>query len=166
MRFSKEHRVEIPASRFIELTFDPAFMKRLNIEAMKVQSYEPLAHSVDGAVWTMKNRVTPQDNMPAFIKKLVGGGFNYEESVTHHKGSDTVSAVMAPSVMRDKLRMGYTMRVVPAGDNACRRIMDWEIEVKIFGIGGQIEKFAASEIERSLESSASFLSKQGQPAAV
>ena len=76
MRFSKEHRVEIPASRFIELTFDPAFMKRLNIEAMKVQSYEPISHSVDGAVWTMKNRVTPQDNMPAFIKKLVGGGFN------------------------------------------------------------------------------------------
>ena len=166
MRFSKEHRVEIPASRFIELTFDPAFMKRLNIEAMKVQSYEPLAHSVDGAVWTMKNRVTPQDNMPAFIKKLVGGGFNYEESVTHTKGSESVAAVMVPSVMRDKLRMAYTMRVIPAGDNACRRIMDWEVEVKIFGIGGQIEKFAASEIERSLEHSATFMSKNGRlPAA-
>ena len=47
MRFSKEHRVEIPASRFIELTFDPTFMKRLNIEAMKVQSNEKLANSVD-----------------------------------------------------------------------------------------------------------------------
>ena len=161
MRFSKEHRIEISASRLIELTFDPAFMKRLNIEAMKVQQYDPLDRNVAGAVWTMKNRITPQDNMPGFIKKLVGGGFNYEESVTHHKGSDTV-----PSVMRDKLRMAYTMRVIPAGDNACRRIMDWEVEVKIFGIGGQIEKFAASEIERSLESSASFLSKHGQAAAV
>lgn len=166
MRFSKEHRIEISASRLIELTFDPAFMKRLNIEAMKVQQYDPLDRNVAGAVWTMKNRITPQDNMPGFIKKLVGGGFNYEESVTHTKGSESVAAVMVPSVMRDKLRMAYTMRVIPAGENACRRIMDWEVEVKIFGIGGQIEKFAASEIERSLESSASFLSKHGQAAAV
>jgi len=161
MRFSKEHRVEISASRFIELTFDPAFMKRLNLEAMKVQSYETLDRHVDGPVWTMKNRIAPQDNMPGFIKKLVGGGFNYEESVTHNKGSDTVSAVMIPSVMRDKLRMTYTLRVIPVGDNACRRIMDWEIEVKIFGLGGQIEKFAAGEIERSLEHSANFMSRNG-----
>ncbi len=164
MRFSKEHRIEIPASRMIELTFDSAFMKRMNVEAMKVQDYESLSRSVDGSTWTMKNRITPQDNMPGFIKKLVGGGFNYEETVTHQKGSDSVSAVMIPSVMRDKLRMSYTMRVVAAGENACRRIMDWEVEVKIFGIGGQIEKFAAGEIERSLDASASFMSKNGASA--
>lgn len=161
MRFSREHRIEIPASRMIELTFDPAFMKRMNIEAMKVQNYESLSRSVDGPTWTMKNRITPQDNMPGFIQKLVGGGFHYEESVTHQKGADSITAVMVPSVMRDKLKMAYTMRVVPVGDKACRRIMDWEVEVKVFGIGGQIEKFAAGEIERSLEASATFMSRNG-----
>ena len=43
-------------------------MKRMNVEAMKVQNYESLSRSVDGATWTMKNRITPQDNMPGFIK--------------------------------------------------------------------------------------------------
>ena len=161
MRFSREHRIEIPASRMIELTFDPAFMKRMNVEAMKVQNYESLSRSVDGATWTMKNRITPQDNMPGFIQKLVGGGFHYEETVTHQKGADSVSAVMVPSVMRDKLKMSYTMRVVPKEDSACLRVMDWEIEVKVFGIGGQIEKFAAGEIERSLDASANFMNKNG-----
>jgi hypothetical protein len=53
--------------------------------------------------------------------------------------------------------MSYDMRVVPDGEGACKRHMDWEVEVKIFGIGGQIEKFALAEIERGLDASARFL---------
>lgn len=161
MRFRREHRIEVSASRVIELSLDPSFMKRLNIEAMHVQQYESLSRDVGPGSITLKNRITPQDNMPGFIKKLVGGGFSYEETVTHQTGSDSVSAVMVPSVMRDKLKMGYTMQVIPVGENACRRIMDWDIEVRVFGLGGQIEKFAAAEVERGLESSAGFLNKHG-----
>jgi hypothetical protein len=165
MRFQKEHRIELSSARFLELTFDTDFMRRMNTEAMKVQAYDSLERKVDGAVWTMKNRVTPQDNMPGFLKKLIGGGFYYEESLSHSKGSDTVTCTMQPSAMREKLRMGYTMRVRPEGDHAIRRIMEWEVEVKIFGVGGQIEKFAAAEIERGLESSAHFMNHHGKPAA-
>lgn len=165
MRFTKEHRIELPASRVIELTFDVDFMRRLNVESMKVQKYENLARDVSGPSWTMKNRVMPQDNMPGFIKKIVGGGFYYEETVTHQQGSDTVRSTMTPNVMGDKLRMGYTMRVRPAGDNACIRVMEWEVEVKIMLVGGQIEKFASGEIERGTDSSAAFMSREGKAAA-
>lgn len=161
MRFRREHRIEVSASRLIELSLDPSFMKRLNIEAMNVQQYESLSRDAGPIVVTLKNRITPQDNMPGFIKKLVGGGFHYEETVTHQKGSESVSAVMVPSVMRDKLKMGYTMQVIPVGENACRRIMEWDIEVKVFGLGGQIEKFAAAEVDRGLDASASFLNRHG-----
>lgn len=164
MRFQKEHRIELPMARLIELTFSADFMHRMNIEAMKVQVYDSLERNVEGNTWTMRNRITPQDNMPGFLKKLIGGGFHYEETVTHQKGSDTVTGNMVPSVMRDKLKMNYTMRVRPDGDNACRRSMEWEVEVKIFGVGGQIEKFAAGEIERSMEASAQYLSQHGKSA--
>src|SRR3954468_16857646 len=105
MRFQKEHRIELSTARFLELLFDPDFMRRVNTEAMKVQAYECLERKVDGTLWTMKNRVTPQDNMPGFLKKLIGGSFSYEESLSHQKGSDTITATMTPSAMRDKLRM-------------------------------------------------------------
>lgn len=164
MRFQKEHRIELPMARLIELTFSADFMHRMNIEAMKVQVYDSLERNLEGNTWTMRNRITPQDNMPGFLKKLIGGGFHYEETVTHQKGSDTVTGNMVPSVMRDKLKMNYTMRVRPDGDNACRRSMEWEVEVKIFGVGGQIEKFAAGEIERSMEASAQYLSQHGKSA--
>lgn len=162
MRFTKEHRIELPMSRVIELTFDPDFMRRMNVEAMKVQQYDSLARDTSGASWTMKNRIAPQDNMPGFVKKIVGGSFYYEESVTHTKGSNEVRSTMTPSVMPDKLRMGYTMRLRPDGENACIRSMDWEVEVKVMLVGGQIEKFAASEIERGTESSAQFFNREGK----
>ena len=165
MRFQKEHRIEIPMARFLELQFDPDFMRKVNTEAMKVQSYECLERNVDGTVWTMKNRITPQDNMPGFLKKLIGGTFSYEENVTHQKGSDTVVGTMTPSVMKDKLRMAYKCQVRPDGDNACRRSYEWELEVKIFGVGGQIEKFAAGEIERGMDTSAQYINQHGKSAA-
>ena len=72
---------------------------------------------------------------------------------------------MAPSVMKDKLRMAYKCQVRPDGDNACRRSYEWELEVKIFGVGGQIEKFAAGEIERGMDTSAQYLNQHGKSAA-
>lgn len=164
MRFSREHRIEVSKSRFFELMFQTEFMRRLNVEAMKVQSYESLERKVEAPRWSMKNRITPQDNMPGFIKKLIGGGFYYEEIVTHDVGSDTASGNMTPNVMKDKLRMGYTIRLVDAGENAVRRIMEWEVEVKVFGLGGQIEKFAAGEIERGMDSSATFMNQYAKTA--
>lgn len=162
MRFTKEHRIELPMSRVLELTFDTDFMRRLNVESMKVQKYENLSRDTSGPSWTMKNRIMPQDNMPGFVKKIVGGGFFYEETVTHQQGSDTVRGSMSPNVMSDKLKMGYTMRLRPAGDSACIRVMEWEVEVKIMLVGGQIEKFAAGEIERGTDSSAAFMSREGK----
>ena len=53
------------------------------------------------------------------------------------KGALDATGELLPSALRDKVKMGYKLRVVPDGDSACKRIMDWEIEVKIFGIGGQ-----------------------------
>jgi hypothetical protein len=161
MRFQKEHRLQISAQRLIELAFDPQFEKRLNLEGMHMQNLEVLDRNVDGPTWTLRSRITPPDNMPGFIKKLVGGTFHYEEKRTHQKGSDSITAEMLPNVLRDKLRMGYKMRVVKDGENACRRIMEWEIEVKIFGLGGQIEKFAAGEIEKGTDASARYISANG-----
>lgn len=159
MRFTKEHRIELSASRFIECSFEPEFLKRMNLSAMGVQTFETQSRDVDGDIWTIKNRVTPADNMPGFIKKLVGQSFYYDEVVTHKKGSDTITATMTPSVLRDKFKMSYTLRVHPLGESACRRVMDWDIEIKIFGIGGQVEKFAAGQVESGLEQSASYMSK-------
>jgi hypothetical protein len=159
MKFQKEHRINIPASRYFELMFDPVWDKRLNLEGMHIQSWDLIERSVASPAWLLRSKVTPQDNMPGFIKKLVGGSFHYEEKRTHHKGSDSGRGEMQPNVMRDKLRMGYHIRVIADGENACRRIMEWEIEVKLFGVGGQIEKFALAEIEKGTDASARYFNQ-------
>lgn len=161
MKLVKEHRINLPLGRYIELAFDPSFEKRISIEGMGNQACETLSHSVDGPTWTMHTRITPPDNMPAFIKKLVGGGFWMEDRRSHPKGSMEASGELVPSALRDKVKMGYKLRLISDGDQACRRIMDWDIEVKIFGIGGQVEKFIAGEIEKGLDASARFFNQHG-----
>ncbi len=161
MKLVKEHRINLPASRYLELAFDPSFEKRISIEGMGNQACEMLNRSVDGPTWSMHTRVTPPDNMPGFIKKLVGGGFWMEDRRSHPKGAMEAAGELVPSALRDKVKMSYKLRLVADGDQACRRIMDWEIEVKIFGIGGQVEKFIASEIEKGLDASARFFNQHG-----
>ena len=46
MRFQKEHRIQIPAGRLLELMFDPDFDKRLNMEGMRNQAWELLERPV------------------------------------------------------------------------------------------------------------------------
>ena len=163
MKFQKVHRIQLPAARFMEIMFDHEFDKRLVVEGMNNQACDLISRSVDGPTWTLHSRVTPQDNMPAFIKKLVGGGFALEERRTHQTGSGRARGEMLPSALRDKVRMVYDVSVVPDGDVACKRVMDWDIEVKIFGLGGQIEKFIAGEIERNLDASARYINQHAKP---
>ena len=41
MRFSREHRIEISKSRFLELMFQTEFMRRLNAEARGSDTEKP-----------------------------------------------------------------------------------------------------------------------------
>lgn len=165
MRIHKEHRIECTPERFWEMMFDPEIDKRLNVEGLGVERCEMIERNVEGGLWRMKVRIQPKDNLPGFIKKLVGDSFGYVEERTYEKGSDRARSVMVPTTMADKLHMSYEMRVVPDGQGACRRIMDWTIEVKIFAIGGQIEKFAGGEVERGVENSARFYNDELRKAA-
>lgn len=157
MRVHKEHRIACSAEQFWQVTFDPEFARRMNLEAMQASQYEVLERSVEGPEWRMRSKMAPKDNMPGFIKKLVGDAFSTTETLSRASGSDRATSQIVPSVMRDKMSMRYELKVVPEGEGACRRIMDWEIDVKIFAIGGQVEKFAAGEIERAMDASARFL---------
>lgn len=160
MKMHKEHRIECSVERFYALMFDPDFERRMNLEAMDMQAHEVLERDVASGLWRMRCRMTPKDNMPAFLKKLLGASFSLEETMTHEKGSGKAQVTLTPSALRDKSRMGYTMQVVPEGEGACRRIMDWDLEIKIFGIGGQVEKFALGEIEKGVEASARFMNAE------
>src|SRR5689334_3931243 len=130
MRVHKEHRIDCTPERFHEISFDADLERRMSLEAMANQDFQILERSVDGPTWRLRTRIVPKDNMPGFIKKLVGGAFAMEEERTLDRATGRARGVMTPSALRDKVRMGYELRVEPDGAGACRRIMDWEVEVK------------------------------------
>src|SRR4051794_26513581 len=103
MQFQVEQRVECTPERYWELLFDPELERRINLEALKVQSLDILERTIEGTQWRMRLRAVPEDNLPGFIKKLVGGSFSQEETRTHDAGSDRATGVIIPSALKDKV---------------------------------------------------------------
>jgi hypothetical protein len=159
MKVRTEHRIDCAANKFWELWFNPDFRRGLNVKGMAANDYTILEHATHGPSWTMRSKIVPKDNMPSFLKKLVGSTFHFEETTTYEHGSNRARVQMVPSALRDKVRMNYEVHVVPDGDNACKRVIEWDVEVKLFGVGGLAEKYAANEILTGGDAGARFFNQ-------
>jgi hypothetical protein len=98
--------------------------------------------------------MVPKDNLPGFVKKLVGDRFSFEEHLVREAGSDVAICTITPSALADRAHLSYELRIVPDGENRCRRIMDWTVDIDVFAVGERLEKFAVDEIRRDLDTMA------------
>ena len=64
---------------------------------------------------------------------------------------------MIPDRMADKIRISGETWLEPAGDRKVERVMELEYAVSIFGIGGIVEKFMASETAASSTKQVEFI---------
>lgn len=159
MKVRTEHRIACAPHKFWELFFNPDFRRGLNMQGMAANDYMVLERETHGPSWKMRSKIVPKDNMPGFLKKLVGSAFHFEETTTYESGSNRARVQMIPSALRDKVRMNYEIQVVPDGESACKRVMEWDIEVKLFGVGGMAEKFAANEVVSGGDAGARFFNQ-------
>jgi hypothetical protein len=57
--------------------------------------------------------------------------------------------------MTDKVDSTGTFRFEPSADGV-KRVIEGEIKVKVFGVGGVIERFIVADVEKSYEQAADF----------
>ena len=88
----------------------------------------------------------PKLNLPGPVAKAVGANFGYAEEGTFDKAAEVWRFKMTPSTMADKLRHEGSMRLEDIGPGKIRRVVDLELEARVFGIGALIE----SAFERQL----------------
>ena len=90
---------------------------------------------------------------------MVSEGVGYEERGQLDKAASRYKVEVVPNKLADKISVKVEMFTVPDGDNRCRRKARAEANVKIFGVGGTIEKRLLSDLERSYAKSAEFTNK-------
>ena len=63
------------------------------------------------------------------------------------------------SGMTDKVKCRGAFWVEPMGDKRCRRVLDMEVKVSVFGVGGMIEKLIIKDLEDSYGKSADYTNR-------
>jgi hypothetical protein len=91
------------------------------------------------------------------VAKLLGPRLGYNEHAHLDRDDGVWTFEIKLSVLTDRIRMGGKMRIEPNGDDKCRRIVDLWTDVKIFGLGGMVEKAAEKNLRDGWGKSATWL---------
>lgn len=156
MKFRAEATfTDIPQAKYEELYFDNEF----NDEMCKAVRLERTLLKLEktGNVLVRHTRVAPIGReIPTPVAKAIGASrIEYVEELTYdfekHSGVwQTIS-----SVLPDKVETKGTL-TIKANGAGCTRISEGEVTVKVFGVGGLIEKVIIGDVEKSYEDAARF----------
>lgn len=155
MRFRAEHIFKgIDLNAYETLYFDEAF----NIAMCKAVKLARTLVKLDEKAGRIERavKVGPDREIPPAVAKVLGvSRIEYTEHVAYTRGSYRGIWHTVSSVFTDKVesRGNFSFEAVPGG---VKRIVEGEIKVKVFGVGGLIERFIVADVERSYDDAAKF----------
>jgi hypothetical protein len=155
MKFKVEHAFSgITPDEYEKLYFDEAF----NDELCKAVELERtlIKKDVKGKHLSRAVKVSPKREIPAPAAKILGSSkLEYTEYVEYDLGSFKGTWKTVSAIMSDKIESGGTFQFTKKGDGIVR-VLDGDIKVKIFGVGGVVEKFIVMDVEKSYDRAAEF----------
>ena len=95
-------------------------------------------------------------DLPSALKSVVGEGAGYEEKGVLDRASNRYTAEVTPNRLAEKISVRVELSTVADGPNRCKRIAKGSVNVKIFGVGGLLEKKMIGDLEKSYSKSAEF----------
>lgn len=156
MKFHADHVIEgISVADYGAMYFEEDFNDRL-CRAVRLDR-EMLELRRDGSRVFRRVRVEPQDReIPGPVAKVLGQSrFSYVEELEMDLATGVGTWKTIPTLFADKVTAGGSLRFVDAGGHA-RRVVDGEIDVRMFGIGSIVERFICSDAEKSYADAAAF----------
>jgi hypothetical protein len=142
--------------RYIEQYFDPEGRKRRMVDGCKGVSWELLDKTEAGGERRMRAAFVQRLDAPKAVQKLFGETSRFEEVSVWREGSDEIQVTLIPDKMTDRMSLQGRYRVQDAGDGTSRVTLEMEVQVKIFGVGGLVEKMAAKELPKTFAKDAEY----------
>jgi hypothetical protein len=156
-----EHIYNCSADTFWDkIFFDDAYNEELFKKALEFPGYEVTEQKdTDSAIARSINVVPKLGPMPGPVKKLIGDGLGYREEGNFDKKSRRYTIKITPNKMADKIKIEGVLYAEPAGEGKINRVFEAKVEVKIFGVGGMVEKQIIGDMETSYAKGAEFTNK-------
>jgi Protein of unknown function (DUF2505) len=156
-----EHTFNCSEATFWDRIFlDPDYNERLFKTELKFPVWREVSREERGdAIHRVVEVVPFVGELPATLKAVIGEGIGYEERGVLDRAKKTYKVTVVPNKLAEKLSVKVDIWTVADGDNRCKRKVRAEATVKIFGVGGTIEKRLLSDLERSYQRSAEFTNR-------
>jgi len=158
MRFRVEHVFKnITLAQYEKLYFDEDFNNALCKEVKLARTL--VERNADDKHIHRVVTVGPDREIPAPAAKILGASkIEYTEHIDYDFGAYRGNWKTISSLMTDKVDTKGTFQFSDAGGGV-RRVVDGDIKVKIFGVGGVVERFIVADIEKSYDRAADFTQK-------
>jgi len=154
-----QHDFDCSEATFWQVTFlDEDFNRRLYLDTLRFPVWKVLDQKVTDDALERRVEVRPLvENLPSAIKKMVGDRFGYVEEGKLDRKQNRYRFRVIPTAMPDKTHISGEMRTERLGDNRCRRIVEFSVEVKVMMLGKIVEQKTIEDTRASYDKMAVFL---------
>ncbi len=157
-RIRIEHDFDCTEATFMKLFLDDGFNRALFRDYLKFPRWE-VTHTDDQEKALQRTvEVEPYvADLPGPIKKVVGENIAYREVGKLDKSTQHYFVEVVPARLADKFHIRGEQFTEPLeGGKRCKRVFVATVEVKVFGVGGLIEKRILADLQKSYDLSAKF----------
>lgn len=147
MKFKIVHELAVPAEKLWQYLFDAEMEKAASSKV--TSEYKVIEEKEVNGITERTVRTIPNVVLPGPIKKLFGDQIGYRQFDRIPKEGTRYSFTVVPDMFADKITVAGDFIVEPLGPDRCRRTIAGDVIVKIFGVGGLIEKFVVAELDKN-----------------
>jgi hypothetical protein len=157
MKIHAQQTYHVALARYFELLTDGAARARREIEGAGSVSYRVLSSSVEGGVRRYRAEMVSRVEAPAAVRKIIGETSRMEEEITYREGGDVAQVRYRTDSLGDRARLEGEIRARAVCPGQTEATLDITAEVKMFGLGGVIEKMIDKELREHLAKDAAFV---------
>ncbi|MCX4243311.1 DUF2505 family protein [Paraliomyxa miuraensis] len=157
--FTLRHPLDCTPKRHWELFFDPEWTRTLIIEGLGFFTCDVHPVRQETGKRHRDMEVTPKLDVPAAVAKIIGPKLGYTERATFDEATEAWTYRHILNVLTEKVLMGGVVTIEPVGDDRCVRVAKMSVEVKIFGVGGLVEKAAEKNMRDGWDRSAQWINR-------
>jgi len=148
--FTIVHEIDGTLEEFWKVFFHEPYNIEL-YDRIGVKERERIQFEEDDQTIKFAIRVIPKRDLPALIKKIVGGDLGYTEISTYYKGKDEIDVRIEPTLMKDRTKIRARYKVVAIGPRKLRRSFEGDLHVDVPLVGRKVEATILEDVRRSYD---------------
>jgi hypothetical protein len=166
MRIRCEHEIPLSADAFWELLHAPRYEAAV-ARAVGLREYRELERREEPEAIYRRLQVEAElpDSLGALLRRIgVAGPIGYVEEQWRSRARREVRWRMTPGAFAERARIEGTVRVEPRGRGRCVRVLDGVVELRVFGVGGMLERAAVALVTDAYAKGAAVAAELGADA--